>query len=156
LRALTTIRKKVDKCQPLGYFMADKQESGTGKKPAKPDNRRKKARPKKKRAKGPTVPRPKPAYPLKDIKALAAVDDTIKINGNALDSADEDFGWGPDEISNAIGALTGKHFVKSEDHRRYPSIKVDYYRARGLKGENVYTHFYTKGGVLIVSSFKQI
>ena len=39
-----------------------------------------------------------------------------------------------------------------------PSIILDVYKAPGLKGEDVYTHFYIDGDaeLLIVNSFKQL
>lgn len=39
-----------------------------------------------------------------------------------------------------------------------PRIVIDYYKAPGLNGENIYTHFYVDDSVdkLVINSFKEI
>lgn len=66
------------------------------------------------------------------------------------------FGWRQADILDAVARLQVKHFYKREPYRENPSIEMDNYKARGLKGENVYTHFHVEDGLLIISSFKKI
>ena len=37
-----------------------------------------------------------------------------------------------------------------------PQIMLDVYHAQGLKGENVYIHFYIESGKLIINSFHEL
>lgn len=78
------------------------------------------------------------------------------IHEHALRGAWRDFGWREADIRDAVAKLQVKHFYKHEPYWENPSIEMDYYKARGLKGEDVYTHFHVEEGLLIISSFKKI
>lgn len=101
--------------------------------------------------------RPKPFYQLSEIKDLVRRR-KVFIRKNALDGARAAFGWGPADILDALAKLQLKHFYKSDVSRIDKRIVLDYYKARRLKGEQVYTHFYIaeSSGKLIVNSFKEI
>lgn len=101
--------------------------------------------------------RASPHYPLRDVKALAAKG-KYQINVNASLSASEDFEWEDPDILDAIGKLQLKHFHKSEMSIAKKGAMLDFYKARGLKGEDVYTHFYIDGesGKLVINSFKEL
>lgn len=79
---------------------------------------------------------------------------------NAIATARHDFGWRVAQIREAILKLQRKHFYKTENHRfKRPelNIKVDYYKARDLMGEDVYIHLHVdENGWLIIDSFKRI
>jgi len=64
------------------------------------------------------------------------------ITSKALYSANGDFGWGPADIQDAICKLKPKNFFKTAPAKYMPGVMVDYYKARKLKGEKVYLHFY--------------
>ena len=82
----------------------------------------------------------------------------VVIRNNALDDAQRDFGWNHTDILDAIGKLRPKHFYKTEKSHITPAEVIDYYKARKIKGENVYTHFYvdTTTGILVINSFKEL
>jgi hypothetical protein len=80
----------------------------------------------------------------------------VLVTEQARKSAQNDFGWDLDDICRALLAMSVKSWYKSEPRFNNPEIWVDYYRAYGLKGENVYTHFYVDGDKLIIDSFKEI
>lgn len=82
-----------------------------------------------------------PYYPLPEVR-LRIRTGKVQITRTALSCAREDFGWGAKEILDAVRNLKPKHFYKTEVCRRYPGQMVDYYKAKRLKGENVYIHFY--------------
>ncbi len=94
-------------------------------------------------------------YGLRQIKALVCSGDYFVTKG-ARGFAKKDFGWTLDDIKKAMCRLQPKHFYKSAEHWDNPSIYVDYYKAYGLMGENVYTHFRIDDGKLIIDSFKEI
>ena len=98
-----------------------------------------------------------PYYSLGKVKKLVKTGKVL-IRGNALDGARYSFGWEVSDILDALKKLQIKHFHKSEKSHFTPKMPVDYYKARGLKGEDVYTHFYIDNEIelLIVDSFKQI
>ena len=75
-----------------------------------------------------------------------------------MDGANDAFGWGFADILDALIKLQPKHFYKKAVARFDPKIVLDFYKATGLKGENVYTHFYIDDELnkLIVNSFKEI
>ena len=99
----------------------------------------------------------KPHYGLSEVKKLIR-EGKVRIQGNALDGARDAFGWRPHDILDALGRLQSKHFNKSDVSQNDPHSMLDIYKARGLKGENVYTHFYIDRDTdtLIVNSFKEI
>ncbi len=110
---------------------------------------------------------PKPAYPIKDVKALVKAG-KIRINSNAVESAWNDFSWGIDEIKKCILKLNNKyhtddrgknHYYKTDPHNRIPHTMMDFYKAREImEGQSIYTHFYIdqRNGFLIISSFKNL
>ena len=59
-----------------------------------------------------------------------------------MDCAYRDFGWGESDIADALCGLRPKYFDKTRRHEHVTDAKVDYYKARKLKGEKVYIHFY--------------
>jgi len=96
-------------------------------------------------------------YPLSEVKALVAAGNVV-IQGNARDSAYYDFGWNTEDILDALSKLQSKHHYKYDCSKIKPQIVIDYYKAKPLKGEAVYIHFYIDddAGMLIVNSFKEI
>lgn len=96
-----------------------------------------------------------PHYSLKKIKKFISNGDFL-ITNRAKNDAKNDFGWDLKAIKNAILSLQKKHFHKSKENWDDPSIYVDYYKARGLMGENVYLHFHVEKNKLIINSFKEI
>jgi len=98
----------------------------------------------------------KPYYPLSKVKSLVK-NDNVQINPNARDLADQDFGWDTNDILDAISKLRLKDFYKTESSRMVSGVMVDTYKAYGLKGENVYTHYYVNSqNTLVINSFKEI
>lgn len=83
-------------------------------------------------------------------------DGKLHIPGRVKKSAEDAFGWQTEDIKKAISLLKAKHFHKTEKNWDNPSIYVDYYKARNLMGENIYTHFHIEDDKLIVASFKEI
>jgi len=82
----------------------------------------------------------------------------VQFTGTALSCAWEDFAWGKKEVLEAVMSLKLRHFYKTEECKVYPGQMVDYYKAKKLKGENVYTHFYIDITTdnLIIQSFKKL
>jgi len=78
------------------------------------------------------------------------------IHERARKNAKQDFGWHRQDIKNAILKLQRKHFHKSTSKYDNPKIYVDYYKAYGLVGEDVYIHFRIENNRLIICSFKRI
>ena len=110
----------------------------------------------KKNSKASKTKRPNPQYDLATVRTL--IDQgKVFIRQNAVKSALDDFGWDIDDIKTAMKKLKPKHFYKPADHNKVPGIVLDFYKARGIKNEDIYTHFYiTSKGILIISSFKRI
>ena len=109
---------------------------------------------------------PKPSYPLNDVKKLIR-DNNVFINDNAQEDAWNDFNWRLSEIKKCLLKLNDKyhkldreknHFVKTEPHKKKPTLMVDAYRAKNImKNVNIYVHFYIHpGGNLIINSFKEL
>ncbi len=75
-----------------------------------------------------------------------------------MDGARDAFEWRLHDILDALGRLQSKHFYKSDVSQNDPHLILDFYEACGLKGEDVYTHFYIDRDTdtLIVNSFKEI
>lgn len=80
------------------------------------------------------------------------------IRDEVKDTADKAFGWGISDILDAFMKLQLKHFYKTGPSDFEPHFPIDFYKARGLKGENVYIHFYVddQTNLLMVDSFKEI
>ncbi|WP_300464241.1 type II toxin-antitoxin system MqsR family toxin [Desulfobacula sp.] len=98
--------------------------------------------------------RNKPYHPLGKVKE-AIKNGEYEINETALKNADDHFGWSTVDIEKALQGLKHKHFTSSKRHFTNPDLWVDHYRANGLMGENVYTHFHFDGAVLIIESLKR-
>ena len=64
------------------------------------------------------------------------------IKDNAVDSAENDFGWTASDIKEVMCRLKPKHFRKTELSKNLPGVMIDYYAARKMKGQQVYLHFY--------------
>ena len=110
----------------------------------------------KKNNKSSKTKKPTAQYDLGDIRNLIN-QGKVYIRPNAERSSFNDFGWGIDEIKDAMKKLKSKHFYKSADHDRRAGTVLDYYKARGIKTEDIYTHFYIDdSGFLIISSFKRL
>ena len=102
-----------------------------------------------------------PNFPLGLVRSLVKSDTTVFIRENARQTAQKDFGWDIDDIKKAIKNLKRKDFYKPDNNYYDTSIKIDYYKAYGLNGENVYTHFTIDkdsdgNKILIIQSFKRI
>ncbi len=99
----------------------------------------------------------RPFYGLNQVRELIEAE-RVLITVNALDKAQKDFGWGMDDILNAVKSLRLKDFHKCEQARFDPKIVIDFYKAYGLKDEDIYTHFYIddEKDTLIINSFKKI
>lgn len=96
-------------------------------------------------------------YALSEIRKL--IDQRrFCVNPNALNDAQRDFGWETSDIVDALKRLKPGHFYKSDSSAKKPGVVLDFYKARGLKGEDIYTHFYVddEAGVLVVNSFKRL
>ncbi len=101
------------------------------------------------------MPLGRPFNSLQDVKKMLR-NGNYRVNGNALQSAWDDFLWGNKDIARALMNLDESMCYKSEKHHSLSPSVVDYYRADGLMdGEDVYTHFYVREGKVIISSFKE-
>ena len=111
----------------------------------------------KKKKKGHAYARTKPFYSLGKVKKLVETG-RVLIRGKVLNDARNDFGWETSDILDALKKLQHKHFYKPGESNFTPKIPFDFYKARNLKGENIYTHFYIDNDInmLIVDSFKEI
>jgi hypothetical protein len=96
-----------------------------------------------------------PYYSLNKVRQLASTGKCI-INTKARKTARDDFGWSQSDVKKAISKLQVKHFYKSDTKYDNPGVYVDYYKANGLMGENVYIHFRIEDDCLIICSFKEI
>ena len=108
-------------------------------------------------AKRKTTPRPESFYALSEVREL--IDQgKVLLRPNALDDAQRDFGWGTRDILDALRKLRPGHFYKSDTSAKKHAVMLDFYKAQGLKGEDVYTHFYIddENEVLVVNSFKRV
>ena len=101
--------------------------------------------------------RPGSYYQLSEVKALIS-SGKVRFGDNALAGAWKAFGWSSEDILAALASLKPCHFYKSDKSIYDPKIVLDFYKAQGLKGENVYTHFYINDHTeeLVVNSFKEI
>jgi len=98
-----------------------------------------------------------PEIPLSEVKQLIR-DGTVRIRQDVRQDALNDFGWDTDGILGALLNLKTEHFHKRDVSKRNPWHVYDFYKARGLCGEDVYTHFYVDpdDGYLVINSFKRI
>lgn len=96
-------------------------------------------------------------YSLAEVKKLVKSGNVL-IRQKSQKSARDDFGWELNDILDALKKLQAKHFYKSEESFFEPKIPFDYYKAYGLKDEDVYIHFYihSETKLLIIDSFKKI
>jgi hypothetical protein len=110
-----------------------------------------------KKAKRRASSKPESFYSLSEVRQM--VDQgKILLRPNALDDAQRDFGWDTRDILDALRKLQPRHFYKSDTSAKKPAVVLDFYKAPGLKGEDVYTHFYIddENSVLVVNSFKRV
>lgn len=108
-------------------------------------------------SRGKTKEKPKPAYDLDEVKEKVRKGNVF-LHQKALDGARESFGWGEQEIRDAVLNLEAKHFYKSETFSTNAWLVLDVYKARGVLNEDVYAHFYIDDEIdmLIINSFKEI
>lgn len=101
--------------------------------------------------------RPKPNYELVEVRELISKGRWLVTN-SALETARRDFAWGVDEIRDALMRLEPRHFYKPDVSQHDRWLALDFHKARGLKQEDVYTHFYIDDADngLVVNSFKRI
>jgi hypothetical protein len=85
--------------------------------------------------------RPGPYLSLREVRRLVR-ERRVLVWRKALDSARQDFGWGMMDVLEAVCCLGKKHFSKTEPCRVVKGAMVDYFKARGLRGEDVYVHLY--------------
>jgi hypothetical protein len=79
------------------------------------------------------------------------------IRDNAFQDARKDFGWDTEDIVDALNKLQNKHYHKTKPSNIRPGVMMDFYHASGLKGENVYIHFYVDpNGKLVINSLKRM
>ncbi|BDD87984.1 type II toxin-antitoxin system MqsR family toxin [Desulfofustis limnaeus] len=101
------------------------------------------------------MPRNQPYYSIKTVRKC--IDNgNFFVEPKARETAKNHFGWLQDQILAAMKELRPKHFHKSDKKFDDPYVYVDYYKARGLRGEDVYVHFRIEDGYLIICSFKRI
>jgi hypothetical protein len=100
---------------------------------------------------------PKSYYRLDEVKQLVRTGNYI-IRSNVFLTAYADFGWGRADIEDAILRLQRKNFYKAEQSKVSRRTVLDYYKAYGLKNEDVYLHFYIDDdkGELVINSLKRI
>jgi len=105
----------------------------------------------------PPKERPSSYYQLSEVKTLIS-SGKVRLGDNALTEARKAFGWSSEDIFAALARLKPSHFYKSDKSIYDPKIVLDFYKARGLMGENVYTHFYINdhSEELVINSFKEI
>lgn len=97
-----------------------------------------------------------PYYSLNKVHYLAK-NYKVEMLGKAPETALNDFGWHLSEIVKAMAKLRRKdHYKRAYKYLSGGSVKVDYYKAWGLMGENVYTHFRIEDETLFICSFKRI
>jgi hypothetical protein len=106
--------------------------------------------------------------PLSEVKRLAKAQ-VVRFEGQSLDCANRDFGWGVNDILKCIGKLNGRlHNLDTERNHYYKTtpvygrpdgmhLEMDYYKAKNvMQGFSVYTHFCIEDGTLVISSFKRL
>ena len=84
-------------------------------------------------------------YPLVSAQQLVR-EGRVDFEGRALIRAKYEFGWLKQDIIDAFLDLTPAHYDKSAPHGFIRDADVQYYKAPGLHGENVYMHFYLNPG----------
>lgn len=107
----------------------------------------------------PSSHRNKPYYSLREVRDLVS-SGQYSIRTKARATAKKDFGWGTEEIVQAIKKLQVKHYHKTAPKYDQPTVQVDYYKAHALLDENIYIHFRIEechsGKMLVICSFKRI
>jgi len=98
-----------------------------------------------------------PEYPLSEVCDLIE-QGKVFIYSKARDSARNDFGWDYNDVIQALKKLKKVDFYKRDTSENNAWLVLDFYKAVGLCGENVYTHFYIDRdeNVLVINSFKRI
>ena len=114
-------------------------------------------------------PRPKPHYPLSDVKKLIRAE-KIYFESWVTKDAWDDFGWKSADIIKCLLKLNDKyhsddrknnHFHKTVPNRNFPNTNtmMDYYKCQNImEGMNVYIHFYIHPnfGNVFVDSFHEL
>ena len=99
-----------------------------------------------------------PFHSLGKVKSLVKAG-RIRIREQALETARRDFAWDMSDILAALKKFQPKHYHKTDPaYSSETKIPIDFYKASGLMGEDVYSHLYidTEENLLIVDSFKRI
>ena len=98
-----------------------------------------------------------PEYPLPEVRKLIE-QGRIIIQPNARNDALNDFGWDAVDVAQALKKLKEVDFFKRDVSEKNAWLVWDFYKAVGLCGENVYTHFYIDRdeNILVINSFKRI
>lgn len=108
-----------------------------------------------------------PHYPLQRIKDLLRANH-YSVYDSALQTAHNDFLWGPKEIVACLLKLNNRlyrdnpeknHFHKTEPHRSSPGTKIDFYKIKNApEGNEVFTKFFIResDGQLFIQSFKRL
>jgi hypothetical protein len=97
----------------------------------------------------------KRAYTLQDVRSKIA-QGKYRVTNNARVDANSCFGWGIEDIEDAFSKLQNKHYKKSMRSKTIAGVILDVYHAEGLKGEDVYIHFYIKDGLLRINSVHEL
>lgn len=99
---------------------------------------------------------PRGHYDLTRVRALVEAR-KVTITRNAMLSARRDFGWSLEDIYATLRRLQPTHFYKSEPSSACPTVVLDFYKAFGLRGRDIYIHFWIdEPEWLIVNSFKSV
>jgi hypothetical protein len=81
----------------------------------------------------------------------------LTIRDNAFFGASDDFGWSDADIVDALLKLRGCDYYKSDASEHVEGAVVHYYKARGLKGQDVYMHLYIDArGRVVLNSCKRL
>ncbi len=99
--------------------------------------------------------RTRPTYKLSRVKRLVR-NGKVAIRDNALFSAFADFGWDFKDVKDAMLKLRQKDFHKTAPSDTLRDTMLDFYKARGLKGENAYMYLYIdRRGRVVLNSCKK-
>ena len=98
-----------------------------------------------------------PNLPIKKLRWFVA-QDRVDIRSDARQDASRDFHWRRADILRALRRLRSDDCYNTRRHDFIPEAWVDYYRARDVYGEDIYTHFYVhpESVRLVVNSFHKL
>jgi hypothetical protein len=81
----------------------------------------------------------------------------LKVRDNALFDANADFAWDYSDIRDVLLALHAGDYYKSEPSECVRGQTVHFFKARSLRGQDVYIHLYVDDGQYVVlNSFKSL